>query len=980
MIEDKPENSLSLVLWERLNQDSDFTVIDEEQFNKKQILEKVLAYCQWLDALDVRVVMLMSEPGIDCLCLIYALIISHRVYIPIHSSTPPLAIKKYLDMTQAELLLVQSALAKNWDTLHLCSNDSLGFDYVKISQNKTMNILPGMLLFTSGTTALPKVVHYHYDVIYKYLLWSIETFHFSTKDSYLFTTKLPFIASLRPLFLPFFSDMTLIIPKARVHSVFAEYREKIARYQCSILSITPGLFKKLLIEIKQQKDIEAYRCIRLIFLSGEAIDVGDINDWFYTINAEVQFFNLYGATEYLVPFYHHIKAPLTREEGLFLGKLRATSDFQLLRKTDNYFRLLVSGNLATAYLDPKLNTEFFLIKNNKRFFKSNDLVQYRKGKLYFCGRSQDLIKRYGHLIHLKQIEAFIQEHFPNHSCTVLFDDDREKINLFIEYPYENRALFIEKLKLLFKNFFPSYMHPDNYMLMKQLPQTDTGKINHQALKKHLDKESNPDFFSFFKKFFPNGNVDLNCRLVDLGMESIDYIEMGERIFQDTGKWLPSSLLNEECTIGQIPEKLCNPIIEDEPGEGKVKLNKVQEISFAKQIKGEKSHHQSRRYFISYFCLAENIDIPRLQFAIKEMIDNHFMLCCHLEEEDGNYYFVRSLKPANFELKHKWFTMSRIDKRLITSVHSERLVNFYIQKKGKRYYLIMAYHHIALDGWSALQLREELFLRYEDNEQVKSKQLSPAEEIYYLNRLHQLKFTKDVNIEELLALAQNIRKQEYSPLSHLFDSNLVDKNTFFILSKKKFNAFITHYQLNMLPNSSILLLVFYMVMSGFSSFKKLLIYSSMSNRYLPGIKLKELMTNIAFSLPVFIDGESTKNINELASIIKQKLDVNFRHMSYEALIKFWSNDIAHKYYVHRAELPYWLQYTYINYRTDEDCIQNKYIDWEKSSSFVALEEKGMIFFRVYDLKDRFIINIDSKMNKGLHSPIVNQFLELINVKM
>lgn len=93
---------------------------------------------------------------------------------------------------------------------------------------------------------------------------------------------------------------------------------------------------------------------------------------------------------------------------------------------------------------------------------------------------------------------------------------------------------------------------------------------------------------------------------------------------------------------------------------------------------------------------------------------------------------------------------------------------------------MAYHHIALDGWSAALVREEIFRRYEGTHEIKC--INQEEEINALNRAAEFREHTKNTLRELKTRLSQINPYEYNHLEPLFQGTLENRNTCFTLEK------------------------------------------------------------------------------------------------------------------------------------------------------------------------------------------------------
>src|SRR3990167_8027576 len=521
---------------------NNFSLADDiSNLNSKQCFNMVRQYIEWINQLNVNSVMIVSTPSINALCLCYALVLSNKTYIPVHTSTSAELLKTYLQEYQVDLLLLQPQLTSQFNcefkTKLIEDKNREFFYYISQKNQETFCWTPGIVFFTSGTTEKPKVVHYNYDTLDHYLSWCLDEFKLNSRDTLLFATELSFVACLRPLFVPALAGTNLRFMAGNSTNKLQLMVNALRKNKITVLNLTPTLFKIVMQHIEQSRQQHALSPIRLVLLSGEPIDITIINQWFSQIKANTTFYNLYGATEYLVPFYKRINAPLQDKDRLHLGQLRAGSLYKLLPDSTKGDELCVAGDLSTAYFDEELSKNNYLIINNRRFIKTNDFVKLHNNEVYFCSRSQRIIKKYGQLINLDQIEYVLKKHLNTLEFITFLDERNEnKINLVICGALHNEAL-LKQVKLNLKMHLHGYMHPNDYIFTKELPLTTSGKIDYLLIKKTHTQNQAHDVSDYFKRFFHNKKINKEMRIIDLGLESIDYIEMTEEFLRLTGKWL-----------------------------------------------------------------------------------------------------------------------------------------------------------------------------------------------------------------------------------------------------------------------------------------------------------------------------------------------------------------------------------------------------------------------------------------------------------
>ena len=815
------KNKLALFLEQKLFlQNNDFS---STNFFYAEIINKIKYYCEFLDSLEVNTVMIYSSPSLEMLCLCHALVLKNKTYIPIHTSTAPELLISYLSTFSVDLLIIEEELVKSFDSefkdkLH---KEQLSDFFYYRSNHLKPNFcwLPGIVFFTSGTTELPKAVHYRYEVIQRYLHWGIQEFTLTQGDHFLFNTELSFVASLRPLFIPLLAGAKISFIKTQANKINFILNELIEN-KITILNMTPTLFKIVIEHIEHNNAQNQLIGVRLILLSGEPLDDKAVNYWLTYVNPNTIFYNLYGATEFLVPFYKKITKIITEKERFHLEKLRPGCDYRLKVTKEKGYEIYIAGDIATGYFDTKQTKKSYFLIDNKLFIKTNDFVKIIQKQLYYHTRSHRLIKLYGQIINLDQLEYLLRKNYPVHQFTCIINDQKEnEIHLFVKKNQKDKDL-LSTIKVTLKQHLPNYMHPSHYHFVEDFPKTQSGKIDYLALNKIVCIPRKNDLNQYFKKFFPDQDIDNNTLIQNLGLESIDYIELSLFFLKKTGKWFDSSRINAHTKIKDLYSYLTPMNFKDTKIKHAVKLHWLSEAYFIQQ--------KREIYLVSSFCLDKKVDLDKLELAIAQTIDQHFMLSCKLVNIKDEYFFEKTESQTNFWLKTP-LLFKKYRSKLSVFTYSERLVYIYLQKKNKQNFLIIAFNHIALDGWSALLIREELFRNYEG---YKESKLPKNEEIKALNKINEIWLPTNNSLYEFEKELLKINPIEYNQVRHLFDIDLVPRNSCFLITKEKTDQYISNNKLINIPYSVLFALILNQAIQQLINNKKLMFYVSFSNRNLP----------------------------------------------------------------------------------------------------------------------------------------------------
>ncbi len=147
------------------------------------------------------------------------------------------------------------------------------------------------IVYTSGSTGLPKGVMVEHRGIVSYLLGMLEHFPMGPRDRMLQVTSLSFDVSVYEIFLPLLTGGATVLPRSGSHTDAAHLSGLIAEHGVTSFHMVPSLLRTFV------DGLDPRQCagLRRIFVSGEALDptlVADVHD-----RLPCDVVNLYGATE-----------------------------------------------------------------------------------------------------------------------------------------------------------------------------------------------------------------------------------------------------------------------------------------------------------------------------------------------------------------------------------------------------------------------------------------------------------------------------------------------------------------------------------------------------------------------------------------------------------------------------------------------------------------------------------------------------------
>ena len=347
---------------------------------------------------------------------------------------------------------------------------------------------PLYIVFTSGSTGVPKgVVACHRSVI-DYIEQLSETMGFSEDTIFGNQTPLYFDACLKELYPTLkFGATTYLIPKSlfmfpmKLVDYLNEHKINTVCWVVSALTMISG-FKVL------EKKIPEY--LHTIAFGSEVFPIRQFNLWRAAL-PNAKFTNLYGPTEATgMSCFYHVERQFGPDEVIPVGRPFPNTGILLL--TDDgreaapgqVGEICIKGTCLTMgyYRMPEKTAECF-VQNPlndaypELIYRTGDLGCYNeRGELVFVSRKDYQIKHMGHRIELQEIEVVASMHPQVASCCAVYHAEKDKIVLY----YAGGA-DLGELSLFLKEKLPRYMIPNRMEPMDMLPLTPNGKIDRKAL-------------------------------------------------------------------------------------------------------------------------------------------------------------------------------------------------------------------------------------------------------------------------------------------------------------------------------------------------------------------------------------------------------------------------------------------------------------------------------------------------------------------
>ena len=576
-----------------------------------------------------------------------------------------------------------------------------------------------VVLYTSGSTGLPKGVALEHHSMVNFCHWYSEEIGLRTDDRVMAYANFGFDCHMLDLFpalitgscvyvIP--SDMRLDLP------LLNSYMEEQGITVAFMTTQVGHLFATT---------IENHS-LRVLTVAGEKLLP-------MTSPSSYILYNGYGPTECTVfTTYYRLEGNYQRP---LIGRplpnyllYVVNSDLQPIPQGAVGELIVLGEGVARGYLHPaeKDKGKFTMFKEQK-CYKTGDLVRWtNSGDLEYLGRMDNQVKLRGLRIELEEIELRTLQH-PLISQAVAHVTEiggTENLCLYYVLKEANTTIDADELKSFLSEKLTSFMVPTVMMQLERIPMTPNGKINRKALpvptltseeKVAPETEMEKQVLELITEMLKIKQIGVTDNLLNWGLSSLAamrlsallqrrfkvYVKMSEVMKTPTVRAITSLLSKaSDSSLPVYEPRASYPLMENQRG-----------------IYVEwKMNPDTTQYNIPFVYSFEGIDTDRMVNALRQVVNVHPYLKSKLIEENGEVALQRNDKdPVEVivsELTEEPDDAFFQNKVLPFHLLGDQLYRLEVLKAPNKTYLFFDVHHIIFDGLSGKVFMNDLIRAYE----------------------------------------------------------------------------------------------------------------------------------------------------------------------------------------------------------------------------------------------------------------------------
>jgi len=365
---------------------------------------------------------------------------------------------------------------------------------------------PAYIMYTSGSTGVPKGAVMTHDNLLNFIDWSIRTYNITPNDIFTNVNPLYFDNSVFDFYSSLFSGACLVPFSKELVSNAKSLVEAIDELKCTSWFSVPSLL--IFLQTMKALNRDNMKNIKTIIFGGEGYPKSKLKKLYDTYSDRADFFNVYGPTECtcICSSYKVTEDDFKDMQGFSpLGKIIPNFSYLILdennqKVVDNEVGelCLLGPNVGKGYYNDRSRTQLSFVQNpyNSNYaelmYKTGDLVKYNSqdGKIYILGRKDNQIKHMGYRIELEEIETALSRLDYISEAIVLHGSNKGFSQIVAVVGTDNSEVTTD-IRNDLKQILPDYMIPTTFHTVEELPKNANGKIDRVKLAE-IYLERNPD--------------------------------------------------------------------------------------------------------------------------------------------------------------------------------------------------------------------------------------------------------------------------------------------------------------------------------------------------------------------------------------------------------------------------------------------------------------------------------------------------------
>ncbi|HLP44988.1 MAG TPA: amino acid adenylation domain-containing protein, partial [Candidatus Kapabacteria bacterium] len=604
------------------------------------------------------------------------------------------------------------------------------------------------LLYTSGSTGLPKGVMVEHRNVLR-LVKNTHYIDFKVRDRVLQTGALAFDASTFEIWGALLNGLTLYLEAKENILNPMKLKNMITANHIVIMWLTSKLFNQMV-----QMDVNIFAGLRYLLVGGEVLSPSHIEQ----VRSEfpnLRIINGYGPTENTT-FSTTFVIEKEYKEKIPIGKPIANSSAYIVDSAGKLQPIGVIGEIrvggagvARGYLNnPELTAEKFIDFHHSVLYRTGDLGRWLgDGNIEFIGRSDHQVKLRGYRIELGEIENRLLTYEAIKEAVVI-DRIASDGSLYLCAYFVPGTSFADKpgsreIREFLSRQLPDYMIPSYFIEIEKIPLNANGKLERRALPapEMINLREEDEYIppvsaiekilvEIWEKVLGRQHIGIDENFFMIGGDSIKAIQVISRM-NSAGYQVEMKAIFQYPVIAALaPQvKKLKRFPEQAVITGTIPLTPIQAMFFEQSYSHPHHFNQSVMFYVR-----ERIEKDILKNIFVKIQEHHdaLRMTYHINKENGKVTQIDHGLDYPFSLEEYEIIEPTVEK-IQSSIDLEKgplmKLGLFHLEDGDR--LLIAIHHLVIDGVSWRILFEDIETLYRQAKQGEKLVLPPKTDSFKL---------------------------------------------------------------------------------------------------------------------------------------------------------------------------------------------------------------------------------------------------------
>jgi len=439
------------------------------------------------------IVGVMLEREMDLLSYLLGIMKAGGTYVPIDLNYPEERIERIISNSGLKLLITRCSYSKNITVNNLIDLDVISHSHLLEKFSDKFNSIAvntdlAYVLYTSGSTGIPKGVMIRHRSLVNYISWAVSMYECGPKTVFPVFSSISFDLTVTSIFCPLICGGSVLLYREDSNVVMVE--KVIRENKATIIKLTPSHLRAINYGNWLHPGIKCG--ISKFVIGGEQLSTHLARTLYNQFNGNVEIYNEYGPTEATVGCMIYKFNPDDDGTSVPIGAPIANTQVYIL---DGALRPVAKGvcgdlyiggeGLALGYIrQNEISSEKFIanpfIEGMRMYSTGDRAVMNKSGQLIFKGRSDNQVKIRGYRVELEEVSRTLSM-YPEILEAIVLTNENTGNDELIAYYISESNLNDALMKSFLSIRIPTYMIPAYFIKIDTVPVTINGKIDKSAL-------------------------------------------------------------------------------------------------------------------------------------------------------------------------------------------------------------------------------------------------------------------------------------------------------------------------------------------------------------------------------------------------------------------------------------------------------------------------------------------------------------------